>query len=210
MNILPPNATALEKAFDIAFARAIESIPVNRIYDQWNPHTCPADVLGYLAWAMSVDNWNPDWDENTKRSVIINALEIHRHKGTLSSVKRVLAALGVVTELKEYPLTPVPHTIEAIAYLNAPLSSGVAVIDAEASAAVLRNLDFVKPARTSITLRLGITLLNRLRTASIVRAYPLNSISGVVKSTTQSATNTMRIACAVQAQHILRLSGATR
>ena len=31
---------------------------------------CPADVLPWLGWALSVDDWDQDWSEQQKRSAI--------------------------------------------------------------------------------------------------------------------------------------------
>ena len=154
--LLPPNSTSLETAVDLAVAKSIETIPERGIYNQWHPDTCPEPLLGYLAWAVSVDDWSPDWDSKTKRAVIAASLKVHQHKGTLAAVHRVLAALGVVTEIREYPETPVPHTIEAIAYAHRPLSGSVVLLDQASIETVQRNLEFVKPARTTVGLKLGV------------------------------------------------------
>ncbi len=83
--LLPPNATATEKNIEAATARVGSmAVPVR---DLWNPQTCPASLLPWLAWALSVDNWDKYWDEATKRSVIAASISVHYKKGTVGAVK---------------------------------------------------------------------------------------------------------------------------
>jgi phage tail P2-like protein len=58
--------------------------------------------LPWLAWALSVDTWDSDWPESTKRSLIANSVQIHKTKGTVSAIERVMDALGVTAELREW------------------------------------------------------------------------------------------------------------
>lgn len=53
--ILPPNSSALERDIEESGGKKrIEAIdvPVGKL---WNPQTIPAEILPYLAWALSVD-----------------------------------------------------------------------------------------------------------------------------------------------------------
>ncbi|UTS80935.1 hypothetical protein OL67_002006 [Phaeobacter piscinae] len=100
-----------------------------------NPDTCPADLLGWLAWAFSVDVWEPSWDEATKRRVIKAALAVHRRKGTVTALRRVLESIGFDAEVLEWfaprpgrpPMAPrsfaVVRSIPAGAYYNAKEAS---------------------------------------------------------------------------------------
>lgn len=99
-SLLPPNATAEERSLETATAR-IGDVPVP-IDTLWNPAACPVSHLPWLAWALSVDTWNPDWPEATKRRVIAASVEIHRKKGTVGAVKGALAALGAPPEVVEW------------------------------------------------------------------------------------------------------------
>lgn len=91
--LLPPSSTPLERALDQAAAARLAALP-SVIASLWNADTCPAALLPYLAWAMSVDEWNDGWGVDKKRAVIKESRTIHQHKGTLSAVKRALAAIG--------------------------------------------------------------------------------------------------------------------
>lgn len=91
--LLPPNATALERAAaDAIGARADMGVPVR---DLWSPERCPAPLLPWLAWALSVDVWDDAWPEATRRRVIAESLSIHRIKGSRASVERAIAAMGL-------------------------------------------------------------------------------------------------------------------
>ena len=91
-DLLPPNATAQERALSSTTAR-IDALPVP-IRHLWNPETCPAEHLPWLAWALSVDDWNADWPEETKRAAIKASYLVHRHKGTPGAVRIALQAVG--------------------------------------------------------------------------------------------------------------------
>lgn len=91
-SLLPPNASASERAIDEATAR-IGAVPV-AVGDLWNPQTCPTPALPWLAWALSVDVWDSTWSEPVKRTVIAKSIEIHRRKGTVWAVREALRAGG--------------------------------------------------------------------------------------------------------------------
>ncbi|WP_348251429.1 phage tail protein I, partial [Salmonella enterica] len=65
----------------------IERTPAN-LRALWNPDTCPENLLPWQAWAFSVDRWDEDWTERTKRAVIREADFIHCHKGTTGAIRR--------------------------------------------------------------------------------------------------------------------------
>lgn len=91
--LLPPSSTPLERALDQTAAVRLSALP-SVVASLWNADTCPAPLLPYLAWAMSVDEWNDGWGVEKKRAVIKESRHIHQHKGTLSAIKRALAAIG--------------------------------------------------------------------------------------------------------------------
>lgn len=97
-DLLPPNATAQERAITLAIARDVP-VPVR---DVCNADKCQADLLPWLAWAFSVDEWDASWSDAQKRAVIKNSAEIHRHKGTIGAVKEALSAIGVQAEVQEW------------------------------------------------------------------------------------------------------------
>ena len=98
--LLPVGSSALE----VAAARAcadIENTPVP-LRHLWDADTCPANLLPWLAWAFSVDRWDENWPEATKRDVIRAAWFIHAHKGTIGAVRRVVEPLGYLINVTEW------------------------------------------------------------------------------------------------------------
>ncbi|QMV52776.1 phage tail protein I [Ewingella americana] len=99
-SLLPTGSSNLERAAAEACAQlANVRVPLKTL---WNPQTCPAPFLPYLAWALSVDRWDSEWPTATKRSVIQKAWFIHQHKGTISAVRRVVEPLGYVINITEW------------------------------------------------------------------------------------------------------------
>ncbi len=97
---LPPNATKPERALAEAAGHAGDvSVIVKEV---WNPETCPAPLLPWLASARSVDVWNPEWTTEQKRAAIKASLNVHRKKGTIGAVVDALAALGFNAQVQEW------------------------------------------------------------------------------------------------------------
>jgi phage tail P2-like protein len=94
-SLLPPNATPQETAIEAATAR-IGEVPVPNA-TLWTPATCPAALLPWLAWALSVDEWDGTWPEERQRAVIAASVAVHRRKGTRGAVVAALAAAGYGT-----------------------------------------------------------------------------------------------------------------
>ena len=91
-DLLPPNATELEKALEQSQAAGID-LPV-LIKTLWAPYDCPADLLPWLAWAVGVEEWSAGWSDQVKRDVIAATPEIRRHRGTVWAVREALRAAG--------------------------------------------------------------------------------------------------------------------
>lgn len=97
-SLLPLNSTPLERGIEATFAETT-LIPLRTLY---NPDTCPAHLLPHLAWAWSVDRWDPAWPEPVKRAAIKASFYIHKHKGTNGALRRVVEPLGYLIEVLEW------------------------------------------------------------------------------------------------------------
>lgn len=141
-SILPPNHSALEATLEqVIRATKPDLTSVSTLMD---PDTCPAELLGWLAWSFSVDVWNPEWDETAKRRVIKNSLEVHRRKGTAGAMRRALEALFDQARLQEWFETgAAPHSFQVSV-------SGV-VRDATDIAAAKAIIERTKPVRSHMT-----------------------------------------------------------
>lgn len=99
-SLLPPNATSLERNLEKVAERALDlPTPARSVLD---PDTCPAPLLPWLAWALSVSEWDTSWSEAQKRNVIRNAIYIHRHRGTPAGVRLALSSLGYEIDIIEW------------------------------------------------------------------------------------------------------------
>jgi phage tail P2-like protein len=92
-SLLPPRRGAAEVALaDLSPEVGALPAPLAALWDPW---TCPAALLPWLAWALDVEDWEPSWPEATRRRVIAEAIPIHRKRGTRAGVERALAAAGL-------------------------------------------------------------------------------------------------------------------
>lgn len=98
--LLPPTATETE--IRLAEARSGLSALKVPLRDIWNPDTCPVSLLPYLAWSRSVDRWDESWPEAVKRQVVKDAFFVHRRKGTISAIRRVVEPFGFLIRVKEW------------------------------------------------------------------------------------------------------------
>lgn len=149
MSILPPNASKSMLAQEQAIA--LPALPDSTIRDLWNPAKCPENLLPWLAWAYSVDNWDAGWPVAVRRAVIASSIEVHRRKGTLAAVQTALSAFGAAIAIREWwELDPPgePGTFEvtlSIAAINGAPPS------ADYVASVIREIERTKPLSRHFT-----------------------------------------------------------
>ena len=103
--LLPPSSTPLERAVEQTGAVRLDAMPTI-VPSLWNSRSIPAPLLPFLAWSLSVDEWNHQWGTDKKRDVIEESRRIHQQKGTLAAIKRALTAIGqpdaVIVERGDY------------------------------------------------------------------------------------------------------------
>ncbi|EGR0465752.1 phage tail protein I [Vibrio cholerae] len=89
---LPPSASKMERIMEQVFWEEIALIErdIKTFYD---PYQCRADLLPYLAWEMSVDYWDENWSDETKRNVIFASLPIHSSKGTRFALDKSIESI---------------------------------------------------------------------------------------------------------------------
>lgn len=146
LTLQPPNATPLETALSETGA-ALAAIPVP-LATVWNPDTCPAHMLGWLAWALSVDVWEPDWTEAQKREACRQSYAVHSRKGTIGAVRAALQAVDYDVDIVEwYDQDPpaAPYTFEASVEI-----SGRGIDDAT-QGQIERLIDASKNVRSHMT-----------------------------------------------------------
>lgn len=166
-SLVPVNATVLERALE-RLTRRMDVIPVP-LRDLWNPWTCPARFLPWLAYALSIDSWSPDWSEAVKRNLIAQAIDIQRKKGTAASVRQVVQAFGGAIALREWwqqDPPAAPYTFDLVLTLN---GEGGVPATATFVNQVIDEVARTKPARAHFNFTQGVTAQGGLGAAAAVR-----------------------------------------
>ncbi|KAB7672830.1 phage tail protein I [Plesiomonas shigelloides] len=173
--LLPPNATEIERNLADICADAVD-LPVERLREINDPYKCSVERLPSLAAERSVDRWDENWSEQAKRKVIANSPFVHKHKGTIGAVRRVVEPLGYLLRVREWwEETPegVPGTFKL----------DIGVTDSGITEATYHELerliDDAKPlTRHVIGLSISIATQGRINTAAacysgeIMTVYP--------------------------------------
>ncbi|MES2042595.1 MAG: phage tail protein I [Pseudomonadota bacterium] len=153
-DLLPPNATPLERALAGATSR-IDAIPVD-VQNLWDPASCPILLLPWLAWAFSTDQWEPSWSDAEKRAAVAGAIEFQRHKGTRWSVEQVLSRFDDLLQLVEwFEATPRldPHVFEVrLPLIDGDGVAGGARVTAAFAQAIVTEVAKAKPVREHMVL----------------------------------------------------------
>lgn len=105
--LLPRNATTLERKLADTAADALDGvlIPLRDFHD---PAKCAPELLPFLAWERSVDRWDSTWSVGTKRAVTVASYFVHRKKGTIGALRRVVEPLGFLIRVIEWHETNPP------------------------------------------------------------------------------------------------------
>lgn len=171
--LLPPNATPLERA--LAKACAMPRSP-EEIRKLWNHRTCPLPLLPWLAWAWSVDEWDPAWSEAQQRAIVGASIQLHRKKGTAWAVREALLRSGLESvRVIEKPVDAEhwSHFDVDVAVVDRPLTQAAiarahALIEEnKAQRSVLRTL------RTSMQSRGAMHFAMHMCTGATTTVYPL-------------------------------------
>lgn len=99
-DLLPPSSTQLERIAAQVGATATE-LPVI-LRSLWDPEECPLELLPWLAWAWSADEWSESWSERQKRDSVKSAIQVQSIKGTIGAVKTAMGALGIEIRVQEW------------------------------------------------------------------------------------------------------------
>lgn len=173
--LMPPNSSGLDHKLSQVCSR-IEDIPVP-LRDLWNPNTCPAELLPWLAWTLSLDSWKEYWPESIKRARCREAITIQRRKGTLRSVKDVVASFGGDIVIREWwQKTPQgrPHTFDVLINVN---NMGGQAVSAEFVQDIIDEISRTKPVRSHFEVQQGLSSSGQLVLAGAARAAVFNRLT---------------------------------
>jgi phage tail P2-like protein len=152
--LLPHNSTPLERALATACDLGVDPEIMRGVADSAR---CPVDFLPWLAWAMSVEGWEAAETEEQQRALIRQSIPIHKHKGTVGAIRRVLKAVGVTADYKEWTQIPgaVPYTFELTAWANDNRPGEGSILSPQLFQRLRALVDATKNERSHYRLKLG-------------------------------------------------------
>lgn len=167
--LLPPNSTSVERAVEAAGGERLDALRA-AVRSRWNPQTCPAEWLGLLAWALSVDTWRSEWPEATKRAVIAASPRVHRLKGTVAAVRAAASAVAgrLPTRVVEW-FQPGGSAVPFTADIEVDVTNAGAAIDANLPRDIIAAVNAAKNTRSRVGVRLAATLPAASITAALIR-----------------------------------------
>lgn len=165
-SILANRSTPQERALEQVAAFLLD-IPAP-LRTLWSPDDCPMELLPWLAWALSLDNWSSDWSEEIKRARVRMAIPIARRKGTAESVRAVVESFGGQVAIREWwqqiPRAA-PFTFDLVLNLEREGAPASAAFVDQVIAEVYR----AKPARSHFTFTQGINAAGRIGLIAVAR-----------------------------------------
>lgn len=131
-SLLPSNRTPLEQA--LAQLSTGDAQLANVLRHMHSVETCPAELLPWLAIQRSVDRWDPEWSEPIKRKVVTDSFEVHKRKGTVGALRRVVEPFAEIIDITEW------HQLEP---MGAPgtFSMSLALFDSGLSDTAIAELE---------------------------------------------------------------------
>ncbi|WP_286999162.1 MULTISPECIES: phage tail protein I [Comamonas] len=142
----------------------------------WNHRTCPLQLLPWLAWAWSVDEWDPAWTEGQQRAMVGASIKLHKKKGTVWAVRDALLRSGLESvRVIEKPADAAhwSHFDVDVVIVDRPLTQAAIqrahtlIEENKAQRSVLRTL------RTSMQSRGAMYYAIHMVTGAITTVYPL-------------------------------------
>lgn len=181
-SLLPPGATTLERDLEQATAR-MANVPTP--FDTlWNADTCPAALLGWLAWALSVDEWDAGWSETIKRDAVRMAPLLHKRKGTVWALQNALMQFGVGTQVKEWwAMSPpgAPGTFALVTELRPDNIQKLGqLLTQKMNTQIKRVIDAIKPVSRTYSMSMTFAIPSQLTMASIGTASQSMFSSGTL------------------------------
>ncbi|MDH2998098.1 phage tail protein [Pasteurellaceae bacterium LFhippo2] len=200
-HLLPSGSSSLEKRAAECLRIATQNdIPIPHLI---NPHKCPTALLPYLAWAFSVDRWEEYWPESVKRQAIIQSYQIHKKKGTVSAVRRIVESLGYDFEIREWFVgkkTKEPGTFRLFVELK---NQGV---NSSLYEELIRLVEDAKPVSRHMTeLAIVVTAKGKLNISTVTHSGEIISIFPKQPTKTTTVQRLLKIATASHSGDIITI-----
>lgn len=154
MSLLPNNATQLERALEAAADLGLDPDIIRGVADSAR---CPPNFLPWLAWSWKVEGWESAYTDEQRRALIREAIPVHKTKGTVGAIRRVLKAVRVNADYKEWREIPnaAPYTFQITAWANDNRPGEGSIISPQLEERLRALVDATKNERSHYTFRLG-------------------------------------------------------
>ncbi|WP_445677603.1 phage tail protein I [Pseudomonas putida] len=154
MSLLPHNATLLERSLERASEQGIDPEIIRGIADSTR---CPPDFLPWLGWAWKVEGWEAANTNAQRRELVREAIPVHKTKGTVGAIRRVLKAVRVNADFKEWHQIPnaAPYTFQVTAWANENREGEGSIISPQLGERLRALVDAAKNERSHYDFRLG-------------------------------------------------------
>lgn len=154
MSLLPSNSTRLERILEAARDFGLDPEAIRGLADSTR---CPPDFLPWLAWAMKVEGWEAAETTPQQRALIREAIPVHKTKGTVGAIRRVLRAVNVNAEFKEWHQIPgaAPYTFQLTAWANSNRGGEGSILSPQLYSRLRALVDATKNERSHYEFRLG-------------------------------------------------------
>lgn len=173
MSLLPLNSTFLERVLEAARDHDLDPDVIRGVADSAR---CPASFLPWLGWALKVEGWEAAYTDGQRRELISEAIPVHRTKGTVGAIKRVLKAVRVNADFKEWHQIPnaAPYTFQVTAWANENRPGEGSIISPQLEQRLRALVDAAKNERSHYTFRLGARFDGGLTMANASQAWLLH------------------------------------
>lgn len=172
MSLLPHNATLLERALERAGEFGVDPDIIRGVADSAR---CPPNFLPWLGWALKVEGWEAAYTDEQRRALIHDAIPVHKTKGTVGAIRRVLKAVRVNAEFKEWHqiANAAPYTFQITAWANDNRGGEGSIISPQLGERLRALVDAAKNERSHYEFRLGARFDGGLVLANAVQARTL-------------------------------------
>ncbi|PPB14703.1 phage tail protein I [Pseudomonas aeruginosa] len=172
MSLLPSNSTFLERVLEAARDQDLDADVIRGVADSAR---CPENFLPWLAWALKVEGWEAAYTDDQRRELISEAIPVHRTKGTVGAIRRVLKAVRVNADFKEWHQIPnaAPYTFQVTAWANENRPGEGSIISPQLEQRLRALVDAAKNERSHYTFRLGARFDSGLTVANASQAWLL-------------------------------------
>lgn len=176
MSLLPSNATRLERILETALDQGLDPDVIRKVADSAR---CPAHFLPWLGWALKVEGWEAANTDAQRRELTREAIPVHKTKGTVGAIRRVLKAVRVNADYKSWHEIPnaAPYTFQLTAWANENREGEGSIISPQLGERLRALVDAAKNERSHYDFRLGARFDGGFVLASASRSRVLQRLS---------------------------------